>query len=555
MRRSVLTITGIAVVLVLVVAALVAVLVMGGGDEGGEQGSTQQPAATGTAQASGRGGPVGNELRLLGDDPVTLDPHLTTDAGSARYIVEVFGGLVTLDPDLNIVGDIAERWEVSDDGKTYTFFLRRNVVFHTGTPRRVTAQDFKWSIERAANPQTGSTTAWLYLGDIVGVKDKLSGRASEVSGVEVVDDSTLRITIDAPKPYFLAKLTYPVAFVLDRNQVEQNPRTWTRRPNGTGPFRLVEWRLGERLVLERNERYHLGPANVEKVTYLLAGGSPMVMYENGEIDVTGVSLLDVDRVRDPRDPLNQQYVEQPQLSTFYVGFNVKEPPFDDVKVRQAFAMAIDKERIAEVVLRDLVVPAKGILPPGMPGYNENLQGLPYDPERAKQLLAESRYAGNLPPITMAVAGRGATVGPTTEAILAMWQENLGVTVEIQQAEFATFLQDVRQGRYQMFELGWIADYVDPEDFLDIKLHGQSPDNDTRYSNPEVDRLLEQARTEPDQERRLALYQQAEQIIVNDAPWIPLFHDKAAVLVKPYVKDYFVEPLVIPKLRYVRIEQQ
>lgn len=554
MRRSVLTITGIAVVLVLVVAALVAVLVTGGG-EGGEQGSTQQPAATGTAQARGRGGPAGNELRLLGDDPVTLDPHLTTDAGSARYIVEVFGGLVTLDPDLNIVGDIAERWEVSDDGKTYTFFLRRNVVFHTGTPRRVTAQDFKWSIERAANPQTGSTTAWLYLGDIVGVKDKLSGRASEVSGVEVVDDSTLRITIDAPKPYFLAKLTYPVAFVLDRNQVEQNPRTWTRRPNGTGPFRLVEWRLGERLVLERNERYHLGPANVEKVTYLLAGGSPMVMYENGEIDVTGVSLLDADRVRDPRDPLNQQYVEQPQLSTFYVGFNVKEPPFDDVKVRQAFAMAIDKERIAEVVLRDLVVPAKGILPPGMPGYNENLQGLPYDPERAKQLLAESRYAGNLPPITMAVAGRGATVGPTTEAILAMWQENLGVTVEIQQAEFATFLQDVRQGRYQMFELGWIADYVDPEDFLDIKLHGQSPDNDTRYSNPEVDRLLEQARTEPDHERRLSLYQQAEQIIVNDAPWIPLFHDKAAVLVKPYVKDYFVEPLVIPKLRYVRIEQQ
>jgi oligopeptide transport system substrate-binding protein len=244
------------------------------------------------------------------------------------------------------------------------------------------------------------------------------------------------------------------------------------------------------------------------------------------------------------------------MDIWYIGFNVEKPPFDDPKVRQAFAHAIDKDKLIEVVLVDAVVKAEGILPPGIPGFNQNLQGLDFDPEKARQLLAESSYGGpdGLPDLEIASSGRGASVGPVSEAVLAMWEDNLGVKVAVRQTEFATFLDDLRDGDYQMFELGWVADYPDPENFLKIQFHSGSTNNYSQYANAEVDRLLEEADTETDEPTRLSLYQQAEQIIVDDAPWIPLFHDEFNVLIKPYVKGYLLPPFVIPRLRYVQIEE-
>ncbi|MFQ5879706.1 MAG: peptide ABC transporter substrate-binding protein [Dehalococcoidia bacterium] len=534
-----------------VVLALAAVAVACGG-------GTSSPAIpTSPGEASPTAAPItgGEALRLPGPDPITLDPALASDAGSAQYIVEIFSGLVTLDRDLQVVPDIAESIDVSPDGTVYTFKLRTDALFHN-LSRRVTADDFKYSLERALRPETQSTTALLYLGDIVGAREFARDRADEVTGIKVIDPNTLQITIDAPKPYFLAKMTYPVAYVVDRNQVENNPRGWTRRPIGTGPYMLREWRLGERIRLEAFDRYYQGPPSVDQAVFLLAGGSPLTMYENNEIDITGIGLNDIERIRDPREPLNREFISVDDLDIWYVGFNATEPPFDDVKVRQAFTHAIDKDLIVEVVLLDAVRKADGVLPPDMPGYNPNLLGLEFDADLARQLLGESEYGGpeGLPPIVLTATGQGATIGPSSEAIIAMWEDNLGVRVEIQQVEFATFLQQLRRGDFQMFQLGWIADYVDPEDFLDIKFHSQSGDNDSRYSNPEVDRLLEQARTEQDTEQRLALYQEAEQLIVNDAAWIPLYHTRSNVLIKPWVKGYTVAPMVVPILRYVRIER-
>ena len=505
-------------------------------------------------------GPVtGGELRLLGRDPITLDPACATDVDSANYIVEVFGGLVTIDRELQVVPDIAERVDVSDDGTVYTFQLRRGVLFHKGD-RQVTASDVKYSMERALDPDTQSPVAKTYLGDIVGAEEFADGEADEVTGIEVVDNYTLRITIDAPKPYFLAKLTYPTGFVVDRRQVDGSTcfsnTNWQRKPNATGPFKLKEWDLGQRIVLEPNSRYHLGAPSLGRVVYTLGGGSAITMYENDEIDVTGVGLNDIERVRDPAEPLNKEFHEASRMDIWYIGFNVEEPPFDDAKVRQAFAHAIDKDKLIEVVLLDAVVEADGILPPGIPGFNENLQGLEFDEEKAQQLLAESSYGGpeGLPDIKIASSGRGASVGPVSEAILFMWEEKLGVDVSVRQTEFATFLDDLRDGEYQMFELGWVADYPDPENFLKIQFYSGSTNNHSQYANAEVDRLLEQADTEADEAARLSLYQQAEQIIVNEAPWIPLFHDKFSVLIKPYVKGYLLPPFVIPRLRYVQIEE-
>ncbi len=499
----------------------------------------------------------GGELVRLWDEPTTLDSHLASDVNSSAIILEVFGGLVTLDLNLKVVPDLAEKWKVSPDGKTYTFTLRRDAKFHDGKP--VTAQDVKWSLERAADPKTQSTTVDTYLGDIVGVREKLSGESKEITGVKVIDDYTIEITIDAPKAYFLAKLTYPTAFVLDRGNVEAR-RDWFKNPNGTGPFKLKEYVPGDRIVLERNPYYHLGPPKLDSVRFLLAGGTPMVMYENNEIHLTGVGLADLDRVRDPKSPLSKElYVAPPGFQTSYLGLNVTRPPFDDIKIRQALANAINKDEIASKVLAERVQPAYGILPPGFPGYNPELKGLRYDLEETKKLLAESKYGSDpksWPRITLTVPGAlGTAVGLDLEAILAMWRDSLGITVEVQQVEWATFLQELQANRLQMYTLAWAADYPDPQNFLDLQFHSQSVNNQTQYSNPEVDRLLESARTEQDEKTRFSLYQQAEQIIVTEAPWIPLWYPgEGYVLIKPEVKDYLLLPILVPKYRFVYLEQ-
>ena len=513
------------------------------------------------AEPASRGTTAGDTTRLvhLYVDPPTLDPHLTTDATSARIIVEVFGGLVTIDPDLNIIPDLAESWDISDDGRVYTFHLRPEAKFHDGRP--VTAHDVQWSLERVTNPLTESPVVDQYLGDIVGVKEKLAGDAATISGVRFIDEHTIEFTIDEAKSYFLAKLTYPTGFVLDQDNVEANPRSWFREPNGTGPFRLKEYVVGETLVLSRNENFHLGPPKLEEVEFILSGGTSLLMYENDEIHVAGVGLADLDRLNDPSNELYPELKTAPaSFSVNYIGLNVNEPPLDDVKVRQALNLAIDKQEIASIVLGDLVRPADGILPPDFPGYAEEVRGYEFDPVRAKQLLEESKYGGdldNLPPITITTPGSfGANVSLDMEVILQMWERNLGITAEFQQTEFATFLKDLHKGRFQMFDIGWIADYPDPENFLDILFHSESTNNHTHYSNPDVDELLVQARVETDTTRRYALYNEAEQMILDDAPWVPLWFDgESKLLVKPNVHDYLLPPLIIPRYRFVYITDE
>ncbi len=517
-----------------------------------ESEKTNEVASEGITEA-----PSGGVFRRVWSDPPTLDPALVTDTTSSGVIVELFSGLVALSTELQLVPDLAESWEISPDGTVYTFTIRADATFHDG--KRVTAQDFKWSIERAANPRTASPVADTYLNDIVGADDMLEGRATEISGIQVIDERTIQFTIDAPKAYFLAKLTYPTAYVLDRENVEAGGSTWTDNPNGTGPFSLKEYRIGERIVLERFEGYTRGGNGVDTIVMNLAGGQQMAMYENDEIDLTGVGLFDLERVLDPNEPLNRELiVAPPDFNVSYIGFNTQIAPFDDTNFRRALNHAIDKELIASEVLSQLVTPAYGILPPGFPGYNPELQGLTYDPDRAVALLEESPYAdaSTRPRIVVTVPGRGGTIGLDLEVILEMWRQVLGVEVEIQQVEWATYLEDLNKQKYQAFAgLGWEADYPDPQDFLDILFHTESSLNHGGFSNAEVDAILELARVEPDAVRRVALYREAEALIVGDAAWVPLwFQGERHVLIKPHVKGYRLTPMIVPKLTQVRIEK-
>ena len=493
------------------------------------------------------------EFRRLWLDPTTLDPHLASDTQSAGVIVEVFSGLVTLGTDLDIESDIAESWQVSNDGKVYTFKIRSNARFHDGS--KINAHDFVYSLNRAASPATGSPVAETYLGDIVGVRDVIEGSATAISGVEAIDDFILQITIDAPKSYFLAKLTHPTAFVVDRKDIESG-HNWTSSPNGSGPFKLKEYSVGQRIVLERNEDFYVQPAELDQVILNLAGGDQILMYQNDELDIAAISWSEVERLRDANEPLSEELVVvPPPFSVTYIGLNPNMPPLDDLNLRKALNVAIDKERIAEESFERGVVPAYGVLPPGFPGHSPNLEGLRFDPEMGRRLLSQSKYAdaATRPRIVVAVTSPGGTIPPDLEMIFEMWKMHLDVEVEVQFVDWPTLLSGLQSREYPVYQLGWSADYVDPQNFLDVLFHSDSRQNFGGYSNLEVDAILEQARIEPDVGKRITLYQLAEEMVVNDAAWIPLWFSRGDyVLVKPHIRGYVPTALTVPRFRHVYV---
>ncbi|HLO16700.1 MAG TPA: peptide ABC transporter substrate-binding protein [Anaerolineales bacterium] len=494
--------------------------------------------------------PLGQALVLAGGEstnPRSFDPATTLSGGDKL----VFSGLVTFDPSLKLTPDLAERWEVSSDGTVYTFHLRQNAKFHNG--RAVTAQDVIYSWERAASPALASDTVLTYLGDILGVREMREGKADHIRGLKIIDDHTLQVSIDAPKPYFLLKLTFATAFVLDKANVESGPE-WYRTPNGTGPYKLVEWTRFERKVYEANQDFYLGAPSIPYIVVLLYAGEGERLYESGEIDLTGV--YSIERFTNPTEPLHNELLTGVNLCTGYIAFDTTRPPFDDVNVRKAFSMAFDRQKYIDVVMNGHALPAHGLYPPGLPGFNTALKALPYDPAQARQLLAQSKYGGpsGLPRIVFSNMGVGSYVSADVAALAEMWEQNLGVTITVENLEPNYYYDQIYSGNHgQLFSSGWCADYPDPENFADVLFHTGSPQNNGGYSNPQLDALLEAARVEQGVTKRMAMYQQAEQIIVDDAAALFTTYSLSYQLVKPYVKGYVFTPIDIPIERYMWLE--
>lgn len=497
--------------------------------------------------------PSGGVLSLSDTGPITLDPAVSSELSSHAYIMQIFSGLVSLDDELKPAPDIAERWQKSPDGKAYTFFLRKGVKFHDG--KEVTADDVKFSWERACNPRTGSQTASMYLNDIVGANDVLAGRATDIRGIEVIDNHTIKVTIDAPKAYFLAKLSYPTAFIVDKTNVAQGERWWYK-PNGTGPFKLKEWQEGKILVLQPNELYYQQVAKVSRIDFHLLAGTPMELYETDKIDVAQIYPEYIERASDKKGPFYKELTTFPELSLHYIGFNVRKPPFDDVNVRSAFCYAVNKERVIKITMKGTVAKAKGIIPPGMPGHNEKLSGFDYDVAKAESLIANSKYksADKLPPIAITISGWGGDIGISLGAIIQDWRENLGVNVTVRQIEPQIFLYHLNEEVDEMFMLGWVADYPDPQDFLDNLFYTGASYNSGNYSNPALDKLLDQAAREPEHATRINLYHQAEQMVLDEAACLPLWYNTAYLLIKPYVKNYRLNPMGMPAFNQVYIKK-
>jgi oligopeptide transport system substrate-binding protein len=529
---------------------------------------TEKPTSTPTAEPTSIKANLADEqvLILSGTRPLTLDPHLSGDAASNEYVVEIFSGLMAFDPDLNLIPDTAESYEISKDGLVYTFKIRPEARFQDGKPVR--AEDFKWSFERACDPATGSHTADTYLGDIVGCRDKLRGKAGEVEGVVVVDDLTLQLTIDEPKGFFLAKMAYSTAYVLDRENVRSGGPVWFRWPNGSGPFRLEEYVPGQMvIVLKRNDNYYREPKPVlEQVRYLI--DAPIDLMTGYEEDLStlsrdgvGVSYgaiqvppSSLSRVTDPNNPLRQELVSVNVLSVDYIGFNVNKPPFDDVNIRRAFNLALDKRSIVKSIQGDVYV-ANGIVPVSMPGYqNPDLSDYEFDLEHALDLIAQSSYGdvSQLPAITLNTSETG-NVGI---AIAKSYEMNLGLKIAVEKVPWSELINNLNRPDmpYQMYWIGWVADYPDPQNFLEILFHSESSQNYGGYSNPTVDDLLNEARGTQNVRERLALYRQVEQFILDDAAWIPLYFKIENWLVKPYVQNFRIPPIKAPKFQYVFIAE-
>ena len=482
-------------------------------------------------------------LTMTNADPFTLDPAVSSDALSAGYIMQIYNGLLKLDNNLEPVPDIAESMPtLSSDNLTYTFHLRKDVKFQDGIP--VTASDFKYSWERATDPATNSPTAETYLGDIVGVNDMLAGKANQISGVKVIDDYTLQVTLNSSESYFLYKLTFPSSFVVEKNNVNSGANWW-QKPVGTGLFKVQEWIKNTDFILTRNNLYYGDKAKIAEIKMILNSTSnDMDLFETGQIDIASPSADYYDEIMDKSQPFFQDLTISPSLSVDYIGFNCKQPPFDDPNIRKAFSMAIDKDTIVSLTYRNMAQKAEGLLPPGIPGYNANLVGMNFDVSQAQELIKASKYGdvSKLPPITLTISGEGGSADPVTQALIYQWKQNLGVNVQVRELEPEVYNSNLSQELDQMYSFGWIADYPYPQDFLEILFNSGSSFNYGGYSNTEVDSLIQQANQESDQTKAFTLYQQAEQQIVNDAACLPLTFGETYVLVQPYVKNLTVNAL-------------
>ena len=518
------------------------------------------PAPVATTKLPANVNPADQVLHLVGGDPSTLDPALASEGNSVFVVRQLFSGLVTLDNDLKVVPDLAATMPtVSDNGKTYTFVLKRNL--HFGDGKEITADDVKYSLERAADPQLAapdppeSLPAANYMNDIVGVKDKLAGKASTIAGIVVKDKYTIQFQLDGSKPYFLDKMTYNCYFVVNKANVEKGGN-WFEQPDVSGPFKLAQWNKQQLIKLAPNSAYANGAPTLKEVDILLgaAASNALNLYEqtDNKIDLLDIGAgADAERALDKNGVLNKQLVVKPELELTYLAFNTKAKPFDDPKIRQAFSLVVDRAKIARAVFEDKVVAAKTILPPGMPGYTGNGAVLGYDVSRARDLIAQSSYksASNLPKIVLYSTGDG-----LSGTLQAIYKEALNIEVEVRQYEYKDFQAGLNQGQFQMFVFGWTADYPDPENFLRSLLGAGSPFNNSNYSNPQFDNLMKQGDQQSDPQARLQLYGQAEQMALADVPILPIYHNVSYLLVKPYVKNLVVTGEGIINLKDVYIQK-
>lgn len=517
--------------------------------------TNRPPAPTPTPQPAPKPTPKGAQtLTLAGPEelPTTLDPALIRDSATAFIARQVFRGLVRLDDALNVVPDIAADYAKSADGRSYTFFLRATATFQNG--RQITADDVAFSLKRACDPGTApdgqplALPAAAGLNDIIGCMDRLNGKTNDVAGVQALDPLTLTITLDAPKAYFLQKLTLPDGAVIDKSDLTRGAN-WSTQPNGTGPFSVAAWKPNA-ITLKKFAGFYDQVATLDTVTILVgaAAANSLNLYDGGKIDVASVPEAAVDRVSAPSSGLTGQLRVTPTLSVTYIGFNPKSMPVDAFNVRAALMRTIDRQKITGVMFDGKTTEATGIVPAAIPGGPWSATMPTVDAQTAKALVPPAT-AKTLPAIIF--GGGGSKLGPMVKQVV---ERDLGLAVAVEDSRFNDYLSELDQRAYGMFTVTWIADYPDPENFLSTLFRTGSPRNYGGYSNPKVDALLDRANVEQNAAARADLYRQAQQQILDDVAAIPVYFSTDYSLVKPSVKGLSITAMGILRLETVWVER-
>lgn len=463
--------------------------------------------------------PSPRELRFnLETEPPSLDWSLATDGVSIIAIQQLMRGLTRLDGDLRPQPDLAERWSVSPDGRTYMFELRPGVLWSDGVPLR--AQHFVDGWLRLLTPETAAEYAYF----LFPVKNARAFNAGTITdpdavGVHARGEARLEVELEAPLVYFPALVNFMVTFPQRRELIERFGDRWTEPPNlvTLGPFLLDEWRHEYRLVLRANPRYWAGRPALDRITaYMIEEDSTaLVLFEQGLLDLVRLPPLEIRRYH-----ARPEYLRQPLLRGYYYGFNIHTPPFDDPRVRRAFALAIDRAQFPPL-LQGGELPWTSWIPPGMPHANPGL-GLGFDPERARALLREAGVdPAALAPVRI-VYNSDQTHKLVAEKVQALWREHLGVRVEIENREWKVFLKELTTNAPPVFRLGWGADFPDPDNFMNL-FTSESENNHTGWANPRYDEIVLRAAREPDPAARQRLYDEAQRILCEeDVPIVPLF---------------------------------
>lgn len=541
------------------------ILVLGACGGGDEQSDADDSSSDSTSEeAADESEDSGGEKVLVyarGGDSESLDPGSTSDGESSRVTQQVLETLLTFEAEsFELEPGLARDWEVSDDGLTYTFYLQEGVKFHDGTD--FNAEAVKINFDRFADPEHEYAFAddgyvYFMYGAMFGGHKGDEGHV--VDEVVVVDDYTVEFRLNKPLGFFLQNMGMSYFAITSPAALEEYGPTINENPVGTGPFKFVSWTKDESIILEKNEDYWKeGLPKVDKVIFEVIpdNAARLIALRSGDIDIMdGLNPDDAAGVEADDDLILYTRAEN---NFGYIGFNVQKEPLDNELLRQAISHAIDREAIVDALYAGYGTVAKNPLPPSYLGYNDDVEGYQYDVEKAKELLAEAGYADGLEIDlwTMPVARPYMPDPETTAEIIQNNLAEIGITVNIVREEWAPYLEKTAAGEHQIYMLGWSGTNGDPDYFLSSLLHGDLVGDSNRefYANDEVDKLLNEAKVEIDQEKRAEMYKEAQAIIAEDVPMVPLVHSTPVLASSSKVKNYVPHPSTSESLEEVDIEE-
>lgn len=531
----------------------------------------------------------GNFIYNEVEDFKSLYPLNVTEIVSYNIANQIYEGLVRLSMrDLTVQAALAENWELDSLATTYTFHLRKGVFFQSDEcfankqSREVLAKDFKYCLDRICAASPTNHFFWLFMNKVVGADEyyqsTINGSPLEggVSGIEVIDEYTLQIKLTNPFASFLYLLAMPPASVYPKEAVEKYGDEMRIHCVGTGPFKVKEVREGDAVILTRNPNYwgvdefgnKLPYLDLIKVVFIKEKKSELLEFQKGTLDmVYKLPLEMIDNIVDKSNTLLKEYQKynlqiSPALSLQYYGFQHKSDLFKNKLVRQAFNAAIDRKKIVDFTLKSIGIPALyGVVPPAIVGYDSKaVKGASYNADKAKQLLAEAGYPNGegFPELTLSLNSGGGTNIQIAEAIQKMLEENLNIKVNFSVVPFAQNIANIENGKAIFWRSGWIADYPDPENYLNLFYGARVPAsmdepsyiNTFRYQNPKFDKLLETAIATTNIDERNELYAKADQILADDAAIIPIYYEKSYRLIQPYVRNFYQNPMEFRTFREV-----